>query len=203
MTKAAVLFSGGLDSTAALTWTIYSGYEPVPIFFNYGQKNLIAETEAVNKICNRIGLTPIVLSMPVLSEIGGSSLTSDKEVKEHTHGKVNDTFVPGRNMMFLVSVAAYASVNNIKSIITGIRESNDFPDCRKTTLDMIGSSIDTGISPMNIVHPIFNVSRKDTFLMIRNSAYADLIDMTISCYNGTNCGICKPCQDRKKALEEL
>lgn len=201
MVNAAVLFSGGLDSTAALLWAKREGYNPIPIFFNYGQKNYASERLAVDAICHILKITPVILSMPVLSEIGGSSLTTGDQVNPHKSGEVNDTFVPGRNLLFVTAASAWASVNKVRNVVTGIRESQDFPDCRVNTLNSLSNTITQGIGNMYIHHPIMKMSRVQTFDYLRSSDYPLIDTITVSCYNGNNCGVCKPCVDRTDALK--
>ena len=105
--------------------------------------------------------------------------------------------------MFVTLASALASVKGCGYVITGIRESNDFPDCRTETLHSLNSTINRGIGEIRLVHPIFNMTREETFMYIRNSNYPEFESYTVSCYNGKSCGYCKPCVDRQAALINL
>lgn len=198
-----VLFSGGMDSTAALAWALQNDYQPTALFFDYGQRH-ISEHLAAETITRTLNVPLFIFKTDALTTIGGSSLTTNTlQVKQHDFSKVNDTFVPGRNILFITIAAAMCYVNKINTIITGIRESVTFPDCRVDTLNSLENTLQLGISnEVIILHPFFNVGRDNVAEYLMNFDKR-LAALTVSCYNGTSCGYCKPCVDRRETFQAL
>jgi 7-cyano-7-deazaguanine synthase len=113
-TSALVLFSGGQDSTTCLADAL-SRYERVETLgFDYGQRhhveldarqNVLAALRArFPQWAPRLGEDHL-LSLDVLRQIGGSSLTDDVAFAMQADGLPN-SFVPGRNLLFLTLAGA-------------------------------------------------------------------------------------------------
>ena len=64
-----------------------------------------------------------VLSLDVLKQIGGSSLTDDVAFAMQADGLPN-TFVPGRNLLFLTLAGALAYRRGLTVIVTGVCETD-------------------------------------------------------------------------------
>ncbi len=155
MSKALVLFSGGQDSTTCLAWALDRFAEVETVGFIYGQRH-IAEMEARPNIletlralfphwAERLGADH-VLSLDVLAEIGGTALTENLTIAMRTDGLPN-TFVPGRNLMFLAAAAALAARRGIRDIVGGMCETDysGYPDCRDETIKAMNRTLDLGM----------------------------------------------------------
>ena len=103
--KALVVLSGGQDSTTCLYWAIYRfGRDQVEtVTFDYGQKHRI-ELECAERICAAAGVPFKLLPIDTFQALGGNALV-DASMSVSGAGNVSadlpDTFVPGRNLVFL------------------------------------------------------------------------------------------------------
>ena len=117
MSKSAlVLFSGGQDSTTCLAYAL-SVYERVETLgFDYGQRHAVelqarqdvlkSLRQQFNNWASRLG-DDHCLELPILGEISQSALTSEAAISMQSNGLPN-TFVPGRNLVFLTLGGALA-----------------------------------------------------------------------------------------------
>src|SRR5690242_11741484 len=124
---ALVLFSGGQDSTTCLAWAL-DRYERVEtVGFDYGQRHRIEldcretlrrDLSAMNPTwAERLG-DDHTISLASLGEISATALTSEIAIEMEDTGLPN-TFVPGRNIIFLTFAAALAYRRGLKHIVGG------------------------------------------------------------------------------------
>lgn len=169
--KCLVIFSGGQDSTTALYWAKQNFKEVHAITFNYGQRHII-EIESARKIANMVGIgledglrTHMIVDIPKILK-GMSPLTnphqqletySDYDSMQKVIGdRVELTFVPMRNALFLVLAANRAHCAGISHLVTGVCEADgaNYPDCRKpfiqATQNMIAQALD--VVPNIMIH---------------------------------------------------
>ena len=122
---ALVLFSGGQDSTTCLAWALQRFARVEMLGFSYGQRHAI-ELECRDRLlaglkslrpdwAARLGESH-TLEIPTLSEISDTALTRDVAIEMGVDGLPN-TFVPGRNLVFLTFAAALAYRRGIHHII--------------------------------------------------------------------------------------
>ena len=110
--KAISILSGGLDSTVATSY-FKDKYKIHALTFNYGQKSSDMEIKSARAICEKLGLKHTVIELPWLAALGGSALTSQKEVpkleinqldnKDFCDVTARKVWVPGRNVVFTAS----------------------------------------------------------------------------------------------------
>ena len=137
-TTALVLFSGGQDSTTCLAHAL-ARYERVETLgFDYGQRHRI-ELDVRPRVLEAVrtrfpAWAPClgedhVLTLDVLAQLGGSSLTEDIAFAMQADGLPN-TFVPGRNLLFLTLAGALAYRRGLQVIVTGVCETDysGYPD---------------------------------------------------------------------------
>ena len=143
-TKAVVVFSGGQDSTTCLFWAKQKYEEVIALSFDYGQKH-VKELECAKKICKKHGIEHHILDMALLNQLAPNSLTrADIEVDhEAPEEGTPNSFVDGRNMLFLTFAAVFAKQRNIHVLVTGVSQSDfsGYPDCRHF---FFGDNIDAG-----------------------------------------------------------
>lgn len=214
---ALVLFSGGQDSTTCLAWALERFRRVETIGFDYGQRHRI-ELECREPI--RTGLSRIsrawndhlgcdhVLRLDALGEISGTALTREIEIEISQSGLPN-TFVPGRNLIFLTFAGALAYRRGIKHIIGGMCETDysGYPDCRDDTLKAVQLALNLGTDRRFVLHtPLMWIDKAATWRLAANLGGDALIrlivDQSHTCYYGKReiphvwgrgCGTCPAC----------
>lgn len=224
MKKALVLFSGGQDSATALAWAL-SNFESVEtVGFTYGQRHSI-ELECRPKFLARLRELPggvhlgedHILSMPVLKEIGGTSLTGREEIDVLPNG-LPSTFVPGRNLLFFVAAASLAWRLGARDLVGGMCETDysGYPDCRNEALQTLARAIGLGVSEDFQIHtPLMHIDKAGTWGMAADLGGRPLVeairDLTHTCYVGNHvdfhpwgfgCGECPACELRRAGFEK-
>src|SRR5206468_1960674 len=125
---ALVLFSGGQDSTTTLAWALSRFDRIETIGFDYGQRHRVELDCRTNILEKLIGLKPRwaerlkqdhLLQLGVLGEVSETALTRDTTIAMGSSGLPN-TFVPGRNLIFLTFAAAVAYRRGLKHLVTGV-----------------------------------------------------------------------------------
>lgn len=144
--KALVVLSGGQDSTTCLAWAIAQGWDVSAVTFDYGQRHAI-ELQAAADVAKLAGITnhEIVKVGEILA--GTSPLTNKAEQLETYKDfasmdaiigdRVEKTFVPMRNALFLTLAANRAVVAGANFLVTGVCEADNanYPDCRKSFIN--------------------------------------------------------------------
>lgn len=212
MNKALVVLSGGQDSTTCLYWAMNEfGHENVSsLSFDYGQRHKI-ELESAKKVAEIAAVTHEILPIDTFSVLGGNALTDNIDVddtQEASHAsQLPNTFVPGRNLIFLTFAAAYAYQRGINHLITGVTQTDysGYPDCRENTLSSLEQTLRLGMEYAITIHtPLMNLNKSDTVLMAEKFGAMDAMAYTHTCYNGEQpqCGHCQACLLRAKGFAE-
>ncbi|MCW8932900.1 MAG: 7-cyano-7-deazaguanine synthase QueC [Gammaproteobacteria bacterium] len=216
MSKALVVLSGGQDSTTCLYWAINEfGRENVSsLSFDYGQRHKI-ELDAAKKVSEIAAVAHEILPIDTFSALGGNALTDDIEVEEETaetsdseeESILPNTFVPGRNLVFLTFAAAYAYQRSIKHLVTGVAQTDysGYPDCRENTLSSLEQTLRLGMEYDITIHtPLMNLNKSDTVALSEKLGAMDAMAYTHTCYNGEQppCGHCQACLLRAKGFSE-
>ena len=224
-TSALVMFSGGQDSTTCLAHAL-STYDRVETLgFNYGQRHSIemqVRLQVLEKIraqfpqwSHKLG-EDHVLSLDVLQQIGGSSLTDDVAFALQADGLPN-TFVPGRNLLFLTVAGALAYRRGLQVIVTGVCETDfsGYPDCRDDTMKAMQLALNLGLERrLRIATPLMWIDKAQTWQMAQDLGgdplVALIVNDTHTCYQGTRdvlhdwgygCGTCPACDLRAKGWQ--
>ncbi len=165
--KALVVLSGGQDSTTCLYWAIdrYGAGNVSALTFDYGQRHRV-ELECARKIAELAQVPQTCLPIDTFSALGGDALT-DTHI-EVTNGVDGDsglpnTFVPGRNIIFLTYAAAWAWPRKIRHIVTGVAQTDysGYPDCREETMQSLQQSLRLGMeSDIKIHAPLMQLSKR-------------------------------------------
>ena len=221
-TTALVLFSGGQDSTTCLAHAL-ERYERVETLgFDYGQRHSVemqARTVVLAQMRERFpNWTPFlgqdhVLSLDVLRQIGGSSLTEDTAIALQADGLPN-TFVPGRNLLFLTLAGALAYRRGLQVLVTGVCETDfsGYPDCRDDTMKAMQVALNLGLAQrLRIETPLMWIDKTATWQLAETLGGAALVDLilehTHTCYEGERgqrhgwgygCGKCPACTLRAR-----
>lgn len=209
--KAVVVFSGGQDSTTCLFWAIKKFDEVIAVSFDYGQKH-IEELQCAEKICKDNNIEFHVLDMNLLNQLAPNSLTrKDIEVcKEKKEGELPNSFVDGRNLIFLTFVGVFAKQRNINNIVTGVSQSDfsGYPDCRDIFVKSTNVTLNLAMDYNFVIHtPLMWIDKAETWKMAYDLGVIDIIkNETLTCYNGivgNGCGECPSCKLRNKGYEEF
>jgi len=208
--KAMVVFSGGQDSTTCLFWAKERFEDVIAVSFDYNQKH-VKELECAEAICKKYGVEHHTLDLSLLNQLAPNSLTrKDIEVEtEVEDGELPNSFVDGRNMLFLTFVGVLAKQQNIKHIVTGVSQSDysGYPDCRDVFIKSLNVSLNLSMDYDFVIHtPLMWIDKKETWALADTLGVLDLVkNETLTCYNGIigqGCGECPACVLRRQGLEQ-
>ena len=211
MSKAVVVFSGGQDSTTCLIQALTQYEEVHAITFDYGQRHR-QEIEIAKKLGQRLGLkSHKTLDVTMLNELAISSLTRDsiQVSNELMDNGLPNTFVPGRNILFLTLAGIFAYQLGANTVITGVCETDfsGYPDCRNDFVKAMQSALTQGMDrPLVLSTPLMWLNKAETWALADKYHSLSLIkDETLTCYNGikgTGCSTCSACLLRQKGLDD-
>ena len=223
--SALVLFSGGQDSTTCLAWALSRYTRVETLGFDYGQRHAIelvvrpSILQAIRGLeaswANRLG-EDHVLDLSVLGEVSDTALTRDSAIAMQADGLPN-TFVPGRNLLFLTLAAALAYRRGISVLIGGMCETDysGYPDCRDETMRAMQSALRLGMNTqLRIETPLMWLDKASTWRLADQLGGPALIDLirteTHTCYLGQRdqlhewgygCGQCPACELRAQGYK--
>ena len=207
ITSAIVVLSGGQDSTTCLFWAINEFDSVETVTFDYGQRHRI-ELEAAQKIAKLAGVKNTILPIDTFGILGGNSLTGKEAVDESSQeGELPNSFVPGRNLIFLTFAAAFAYQREIKDLVTGVCQTDysGYPDCRQNTIEAIQLAINLGMESNVRIHtPLMWMTKSETVKFAEEVGALEALAWSHTCYNGEvpPCGQCPACELRAKGFEE-
>lgn len=211
MEKALVVLSGGQDSTTCLYWAIdrFGADAVASVTFDYGQRHRV-ELECATAVADFAGIGNTCLPIDTFAALGGDALTdTDIELENGTDAQTGlpNTFVPGRNLIFLTYAAAYAYQRKIGHLVTGVAQTDysGYPDCREATISSLQQSLRLGMESDVTIHtPLMHLSKKETVLLARDLGALPAMELTHTCYNGERppCGTCAACELRAKGFAE-
>ena len=208
---ALVVLSGGQDSTTCLYWAIdrYAVANVETLTFDYGQRHRI-ELECAQRVAAHAGVPNTILPIDTFAALGGDALTdSDIEVQREleTPEALPNTFVPGRNLVFLTFAAAFAYQRGIGNVVTGVAQTDysGYPDCREGTITSLQHTIRLGMEFDVVLHtPLMHLSKQETVELARDLGALPAMALTHTCYNGVRppCGECPACVLRARGFAE-
>jgi 7-cyano-7-deazaguanine synthase len=222
---ALVLFSGGQDSTACLAWALSRYARVETIGFDYGQRHAIELScrpvlregiaNAFPDWAPRLGEDHL-LDLKLLGQISDTALTDARRIEMNDNGLPN-TFVPGRNLIFLSFAAAVAYRRGLSVLVAGMCETDysGYPDCRDNTLKALQVALSLGMdSPMTLETPLMWLDKAQTWALADRLGGAPLTELvrehSHSCYLGDRrrryawgygCGTCPACELRRRGHE--
>ncbi len=224
--RALVLFSGGQDSTTCLAWALERFAQVETVGFDYGQRHAIEMTVRLETLRELRATFPQwreklgadhVIDLAVLGQISDTALTRDMLIAYEKSGLPN-TFVPGRNLLFLTFAATIAYRRGLDVLVGGMCETDfsGYPDCRDATMKAMQSALSLGLDrELKIETPLMWIDKADTWALahlLGGEALTRLITQhTHTCYNGVRealhvwgygCGECPACSLRKAGFEK-
>ena len=171
---ALVLFSGGQDSTVCLAWALSRFARVETVGFDYRQRHrieldcrLTVRVEIARQFPHwapRLG-DDHLLDLALLAQLSDTALTSERAIELQANGLPN-TFVPGRNLLFLTLAATVAYRRSASVLVGGMCETDfsGYPDCRDNTLKAQQLALSLGLdTPMTVETPLMFLTKADTW----------------------------------------
>lgn len=211
-----VVFSGGQDSTTCLLWALDRFDEVSAVTFDYGQRHS-GEIDVARKIAGDLKLRHHVLDITLLNQLAPSALTrtdvgvvSAETAQEGLkNGELPNTFVPGRNMVFLAFAGILARQIGAKHLVTGVCQADysGYPDCRERFISSMNETINLAMEEDIQIHtPLMDLTKSEIWALADQLGVLELVrEKTLTCYNGIvgdGCGTCPACFLRRRGLEE-
>jgi 7-cyano-7-deazaguanine synthase len=221
-----VLFSGGQDSTVCLAWALSRYARVETIGFDYGQRHAV---ELAQRGRLREGLARLssdwaarlgddhLLAIPTLGAMSQTALTREAEIAFGADGLPN-TFVPGRNILFLSFAAALGYRRGLSRLVGGMCETDfsGYPDCRDATIKATAAALSLGLDrPVEIETPLMWLDKAATWRLAEELGGAPLVRLVVedshTCYLGERdrrfdwgygCGECPACRLRAAGWEK-
>ena len=220
MDGALVLFSGGQDSTTCLAWALARYPRVETVGFHYGQRHAVemACREPIRSALASpaLGVDHVVDLTATIGGLGQTAMTAEIAIAMDDSGLPN-TFVPGRNLLFLTCAAAIAYRRGLKRIVTGVCETDysGYPDCRDDTIKAMQLALNLGMDRRYALEtPLMWRDKAATWALAADLGGPTLVDVirerTHTCYLGDRthrhpwgygCGTCPACQLRAQGWE--
>ena len=219
--QALVVFSGGQDSATCLAWALSRFQRVFTLGFDYGQRHSVELACRVRVREGIAALNPLwaerlgpdaLLDLDIFRQLADTALTSDTPIDEHGANGLPNTFVPGRNLIFILHAAAWAYAKNIRHLVLGVCQSDysGYPDCRDDSIKAMQVAVNSGMDAQYTLHtPLMWRSKKDAWMLARELGGDALVDLNVeeshTCYMGQRglrepwgygCGTCPACRLR-------
>lgn len=224
--RALVLFSGGQDSTTCLAWALSRYARVETIGFDYGQRHAIELAVRPALLQKMRALSPDwaarlgddhMIDLSLLSHISDTALTRDVGIAMQSNGLPN-TFVPGRNLLFMTVAATVAYRRGLDVLVGGMCETDfsGYPDCRDDTMKALQVALNLGMATrLKIETPLMWIDKAATWQLAKDLGGQPLVDLirsdTHTCYLGERgtlhdwgygCGQCPACELRARGYHQ-
>lgn len=224
---ALVLFSGGQDSTTCLAWALARYAKVETIGFDYGQRHAIELSVRPTLLQKMRALSPEwsarlgedhMIDLSLLGKISDTALTADVEIAMQANGLPN-TFVPGRNLLFMMVAATVAYRRGLDVLVGGMCETDfsGYPDCRDDTIKALQVALNLGMATRyKLETPLMWIDKAATWRLAQDIGGTPLVDLiradTHTCYLGERgelhdwgygCGKCPACELRAKGYRQF
>ncbi|SFU71939.1 7-cyano-7-deazaguanine synthase QueC [Pseudoduganella namucuonensis] len=219
---ALVLFSGGQDSTTCLAWALERYNRVETIGFDYGQRHAI-ELQVRPRVLERLRAykpewaarlgEDHMIDLSLISQLSRTAMTEDIEIVMQENGLPN-TFVPGRNLMFMTVAATLAYRRGLNVLVGGMCETDfsGYPDCRDDTMKALQVALNLGMDTrVKLETPLMWLDKAQTWTLAESLGGQGLVDLiregTHTCYLGERgalhdwgygCGKCPACELRAR-----
>ena len=225
--RALVLFSGGQDSTTCLAWALERYAKVETVGFDYGQRHAVELTVRPTVLQKLRALSTEwdgklgddhMIDLSLIAEISDTALTRDVEITMQANGLPN-TFVPGRNLLFMTVAATLAYRRGLDVLVGGMCETDfsGYPDCRDDSMKAMQVALNLGMATrLKIETPLMWIDKAATWDMACTLGGAALVDLiradTHTCYLGERgalhdwgygCGTCPACELRARGYREF
>jgi len=219
---ALVLFSGGQDSTTCVAWALARYARVETIGFDYGQRHAV-ELEVRPSVLqalrasspewnNKLGEDHMI-DLSLISKISDTAMTQNVAIEMMENGLPN-TFVPGRNLLFMMVAATVAYRRGLNVLVGGMCETDfsGYPDCRDDTMKALQVALNLGMATrLKLETPLMWIDKAATWKMAQDLGGNALVDLiragTHTCYLGERgalhdwgygCDTCPACELRAR-----
>ncbi len=227
MDTAIILFSGGLDSTACVYWSLEKFDRILLLSFLYGSKEDDTIIKVNKKFSSILNLESKIIELPFLDEFtinSGSTLSEiGREVpeiitfeqldsEELTKQTAKSVWVPGRNILFISIAASFADslVLPVKILFgANYEEGTTFSDNTQEFVDRMNEAVKLGCrNNIEVIAPFHEKQKSEIAKFLKNKNAS--IEFSSSCYqikdwtkdgHPIHCGKCESCQRRKRAFQ--
>jgi 7-cyano-7-deazaguanine synthase len=219
---ALVLFSGGQDSTTCVAWALNRYAKVETIGFDYGQRHAVELEVRPSVLQSLRNINPQwdkklgedhMIDLSLISKISNTAMTQDVEITMMENGLPN-TFVPGRNLLFMTVAATVAYRRGLDVLVGGMCETDfsGYPDCRDDTMKALQVSLNLGMATrLKLETPLMWIDKAETWQLAQDLGGNALVDLirsgTHTCYLGERgdlhdwgygCGKCPACELRAR-----
>jgi 7-cyano-7-deazaguanine synthase len=159
-----------------------------------------------------------MIDLSLIAKISDTALTQNVEIAMQENGLPN-TFVPGRNLLFMTVAATVAYRRGLDVLVGGMCETDfsGYPDCRNDTMQALQATLNLGMATQfRIETPLMWIDKAATWEMARALGGDALIDLirkdTHTCYLGQRgtlhewgygCGKCPACELRARGYRQF
>lgn len=224
--SALVLFSGGQDSTTCLAWALKNYSRVETIGFDYGQRHAIELTVRPTLLEQMRAQSPLwaerlgedhMIDLSLISAISDTAMTQNVEIVMQENGLPN-TFVPGRNLLFMTVAATVAYRRGLTVLVGGMCETDfsGYPDCRDDTMKALQVALNLGMDTrMKLETPLMWLDKAQSWDLAESLGGQRLVDLirsgTHTCYLGERgalhdwgygCGTCPACALRANGYRQ-
>ncbi len=211
--RAVVLLSGGLDSAVALYLARAGGFKCSCLIFDYGQRHK-REVASAKKIARQAGCDYKLIRLDFPWK-GSSLLDKGRKIRRvamspcrHVTGKIPDTYVPGRNIIFLSLALSCAEATGARTVFIGAhaQDYSGYPDCRPQFFRAFAKAAHYGTKAgverrgIKIKTPLIDKTKAGIIRLGKKLGVP--FELTWSCYKGgaRPCGCCDSCYYRAKGF---
>ena len=224
--RALVLFSGGQDSTTCLAWALARYAHVETLGFDYGQRHAIELSVRPHLLeqmrafstdwAERLGPDHL-LDLSLIGQLSQTAMTENIAIEMQENGLPN-TFVPGRNLMFMTVAATLAVRRGLNVLVGGMCETDfsGYPDCRDDTMKALQVALNLGMNTrMKLETPLMWIDKSQTWELAESLGGKALVDLirtdTHTCYLGQRgqlhdwghgCGTCPACELRARGYHQ-
>jgi 7-cyano-7-deazaguanine synthase len=224
--SALVLFSGGQDSATCLAWALERYARVETIGFDYGQRHAVELTVRPAVLAKMRALKPEwdarlgedhLVDLSLISKISVTAMTSDMAITMQENGLPN-TFVPGRNLLFMTVAATMAYRRGLNVLVGGMCETDfsGYPDCRDDTMKALQVALNLGMATrIKLETPLMWIDKCQTWALAAQCGGQAMVDLvraeTHTCYLGERgtlhdwgygCGTCPACELRARGYRQ-
>ena len=224
--SALVLFSGGQDSTTCLAWALKNYARVETIGFDYGQRHAVELTVRPQLIASLRALNPAwdaklgedhMIDLSLISKISQTAMTHDIAIETQANGLPN-TFVPGRNLLFMTVAATVAYRCGLTVLVGGMCETDfsGYPDCRDDTMKALQVALNLGMATrLKLETPLMWLDKAQSWDLAESLGGQALVNLirsdTHTCYLGERgqlhdwgygCGTCPACALRANGYRQ-
>lgn len=222
-----VVFSGGQDSATCLAWALSRYQQVYTVGFYYGQRHHI-EMDCRTVLLQAIPAMKTqwaqrlrhdhIINTDFFQTLDNNALVNQQDITTLPDGSPN-TFVPGRNLVFVTLAAAYAHSLQVQDVIMGVCEtdSSGYPDCRDDAMKAMQVALNIGMQSHFAIHtPLMWLNKAETWLLAKHLGGMALVDCILehshTCYLGERdhrhawgygCGTCPACILRARGYAEF